>query len=212
MEMKRDFDFYEYAGVLVPGMIVVLGVGLMIPEFKILLLSKDFGVGHLGLCIILAYAAGQLIQAFGNLIENIWWRIFGGMPSDWIRTGKRKLISEAQAQAVEHKITTTLALKIEKIRDLNEKEWYSITRQIYAAIPEGPGRKRIDTFNGNYGLNRGIAASLGLLIALCVGYYGFSMLQLELWLAVGFAVGVYRMHRFGRTYARELFVQFMQTR
>lgn len=62
---------------------------------------------------------------------------------------------------------------------------------------------------GNYGLNRGIAA--GLLVVVVA-----TLLQTPInWLAVtgvgvAAALATYRMHRFARHYARELFVQFLQ--
>jgi predicted RND superfamily exporter protein len=68
----------------------------------------------------------------------------------------------------------------------------------------------VDTFNGNYGLMRGLAAAFVMIFALAiVTSQGIIALCV---LAVLFLLGVYRMHRFGRHYATELFTQFLASR
>ncbi|MBL8809844.1 MAG: hypothetical protein JNM43_06665, partial [Planctomycetaceae bacterium] len=89
------------------------------------------------------------------------------------------------------------------------KAWYGITRQIYAAVSAAGRAGRVDTFNGNYGLNRGLAASL-LTIAILVLFTGRSNWPYSVGLLLGAIAALYRMHRFARHYARELFVQFLQ--
>jgi hypothetical protein len=53
------------------------------------------------------------------------------------------------------------------VRGLNPKVWWPISRQIYTDIAKNGKPDRIDTFNGMYGLNRGLAAATFALA--CVG-------------------------------------------
>src|SRR4051812_21484693 len=50
-----------------------------------------------------------LYAAIGNLIENVMWRLFGGMPTDWVtKTGEITLLSPQQIEAVEAKVRSRL--------------------------------------------------------------------------------------------------------
>jgi hypothetical protein len=67
----------------------------------------------------------------------------------------------------------------------------------------------VDTFNGNYGLNRGLAAGLPAALALMPTQAAVDW-RVVVCVLVGAGLALYRMHRFARHYARELFVQFLQ--
>ncbi|HZP00482.1 MAG TPA: hypothetical protein VFD30_09330 [Terriglobia bacterium] len=206
----RTFDFYEFAGVIAPGTVVLWGAALLQPKFRTLLISKDLTVGGLGLFVILAYVAGQLVQAVGNGVETVWWRLWGGMPTDWIRTGRGSLLSEPQAKALHEHLGSRLKLQLPaSMREISAKAWMGVTRQVYAAVAAQGRAGRIDTFNGNYGLNRGIVSSLLVLSALAIVSHCAYWRQALLCLAIA-AVALSRMHRFGKHYARELFIQFLQ--
>ena len=62
------------------------------------------------------------------------------------------------------------------------------------------------TFNGNYGLNRGLAAA-------CVALAMVAATQAQWYVVIGFLalaiVFAYRAYRFGVHYARELYLQFL---
>ena len=88
----RKFDFYEFAGIITPGAITLVGVATIFPSLQGILLNKALTVGDLGFVLILAYAAGHMVQAAGNLLEWCWWEVQKGMPTEWIRTGKGNLL------------------------------------------------------------------------------------------------------------------------
>ena len=202
--MNRTFDFYEYAGVIVPGAVFTLGMLWLFPDSRALFSKEGVTFGELGLFIIIAYAAGQLIQGVGNWIEWLWWKAWGGYPSKRVLAGH--LISADQHKRViealrkDGKVTTdvtTCALP----------ECLAIVREVYSVVAAGGKAARIDTFNGNYGLSRGLAASLLVLlvtaIVLAKGLYVIAALVALLFLALQ------RMHRFGKHYALELFIQYL---
>jgi hypothetical protein len=86
--MNRTFDFYEYAGIIVPGAVFMMAVVWLFPESRALFSKEGVTLGELGLFVIIAYAAGQLVQAIGNYLELIWWKPWGGMPSGRVLCGK----------------------------------------------------------------------------------------------------------------------------
>jgi len=169
-------------------------------------------VGETGLALIVAYGLGHLVQAVGNLIEQVYWRLWGGMPSHWVQSGKHGLLATSQLKLIEDAVPEKLGIKLDsRLQRLPAKEWSAITRQVYAAVSSANLAKRVDVFNGNYGLNRGLAASIAIVVVmLLVNQDPLSWGVLFL-LVLGFGVAIYRMHRFGVHYGRELFVQFLMT-
>ena len=47
-----------------------------------LLLTKNPGAGNLGIFVLVAYMTGNIVQAVGNLLEKLWWRLWHGMPTE----------------------------------------------------------------------------------------------------------------------------------
>jgi hypothetical protein len=78
---------------------------------------------------------------------------------------------------------------------------------VYAIVSAAGKHARVDTFNGNYGLLRGLAAAFLALtfVALILGkgLYVIGALVILLLLAIQ------RMHRFAVHYATELFAQYL---
>ena len=207
----RKFDFYEFTGVLVPGTTLLVGAAVCSDPIKQVVFADDLSIGSAALSVIVAYGLGHLVQALGNLIESFWWRAWGGMPSDWPRSGRHFLLSDEQTGSLDTELANKLRHKTAGgFKSLSAGNWYSIVRQIYAAVAGQGKAHRVDVFNGNYGLNRGLAAALlavGIVVLVAQGWSSWMAVVL---LVVGAAIATYRMHRFGVHYARELFVQFLQ--
>lgn len=205
----RQFDFYEFAGILVPGVAAQAGIFLMFPEVFKPEFIKDFSVGGLGLFVVLGYVLGHLIQAIGNVVEAMWWGAWGGMPTDWMRSKSDRLLAPSQFAALEKLIDERLGLEGIDIAQTTKGQWYSITRQIYAEVAGSGRASRIDVLNGNCGLNRGIAAGLFVVLVVAIAKAPVNW-AFAGGAGVAAALALYRMHRFARHYARELFVQFLQ--
>ncbi|MBN2138349.1 MAG: hypothetical protein JW720_11130 [Sedimentisphaerales bacterium] len=213
------FDFYDIAGVAIPGAALLFGVSLITPRLQILFASKEFGIGNLGLFLVIAYVAGQFAQVFGNILEILWWLPWGGKPTSWIlghhkraRISRRikTIISDEQI----HSLINCIPFKLNvdgpiDILSMDKHNWYPLTRQIHSAVAAAGRAERVEKFSALYGLNRGM----------CVALFVLSLVVLiqdpRLWfwsvLSVAGAIAyLFRMHRFGKTYAQELFVQFLQ--
>lgn len=204
------FSYYDILGVLAPGTVFLAGLLLLFDNLQSARLLEGVSVGGLGVFAILGYAAGQMVQAIGNALESVYWWFWDGMPSDWVRTGSHEKLplSSHQLNQLRNVCTSNLGLTIEgAIQDLSYNEWDGITSQVYAAVEAEGRNQRISTFNSNYGFHRGLAVAI-LLLAVAAFIDGWIWVGLT---AVGAAgIALYRMHRFARHYARELFVQALQ--
>ena len=204
----KQFSFYEQVGIVIPGTLFLFGLMFCIPALHDTLAKDGISVGGLGIFVLISYAAGHLLAALGNSIEALHWRVRGGMPSNWIIGPAPRLLSLGQIAKVETLTVSRLGLPPLDFETLTEKEWFPIFRQIYSDVERYGKPDRADTFNGNYGLNRGLcAAALGLAIST------FTLAPAQ-WLVGICLVGVslvylYRMHRFGVHYAREIYNQLL---
>ena len=206
----RQFDFYEFAGVIAPGVVILLAAGLIWPDYLGSVQKLDVTLGGFGLALVLAYVAGHLLQGIGNMFEWAWWKLNGGWPSDWPRHGKGNLLSELQLAKLQERLRSDLGFSdITFGPSLSAKAWHPIFRQVYATVRAAGRDDRAHTFNGNYGMFRGIVsaalvATVGILIA-----RGWTAWPLATVFLVAAALAVFRMHRFAIHYARETLVQFI---
>jgi hypothetical protein len=202
----NKLTFYEQVGIVIPGAVLLTGLLFYFPALNALVAKDGVTLGQFGIFLLLSYAAGHLLAAVGNGLELLW-NLTGGMPTDWVTKSKGTgLLTAAQIQAVAAKGRSRLGWTIEKIPGMARKIWFPMARQIYADDAKNGKPDRIDTFNGNYGLNRGLTASmLGLVI--------IAALSGDARVAGGFLVLAivygYRAFRFGRHYGRELYLQFL---
>jgi len=202
----RTFDFYEFAGVLCPGVVLLYSAAMIIPEFAPIARDQSVSLGGLGLFVVLSYVAGHLVQAFGNLLESgIWW-VFGGMPTDWVRTRKHSLLADQQIASIEQRLMDQMG---KPLASLTREDWYAVTRSAYAAVSNAGRAARVDTFNGNYGLFRGLFAAFLFSALMTVATFSFKWHTVVILLACAL-LATYRMRRFGVHYGRELFGQFLR--
>lgn len=206
----RQFDFYEFAAVLAPGTVLLFGVSLVSRPVQGVLHGGSMSVGDLGVFVVLAYVAGQLLQAFGNGLEWVWWAAWGGWPTDWPRADRGGLLHPAQRHKLGSKLRVMLGLERNQHPfELPQKEWRAAISEAESAVHAAGRGRRLETFNGSYGLHRGIAAAFSSLLVLVLIVEGVAHWQVVALLAGCAGIGLYRMHRFGKRYARELFLQFL---
>lgn len=158
--------------------------------------------------MLVSYAAGHAVAAVGNGLELMYWRLHGGMPSTWVVGAHPRLLTPEQVAMLEARVKSRLGLSINSPRSMTGTSWFPISRQIYSDVERNGKPSRIETFNGNYGLNRGLCAALLALAVVNVvpspthWYVSIALIALA-------GVYLYRMHRFGVHYARELYSQFL---
>lgn len=201
--MNRTFDFYEYAGIIIPGAVLVMAVIWLFPDSHALFSKDGITLGELGLFVIIAYAAGQLVQAIGNYLEWAWWKAWGGMPTGRVLSGK--LLTAEQHRRLLGALRP--ALGDADPSKMPEAQRRAIVREVYAEVLAEGKAARIDTFSGSYGLMRGLTAALVVILVLAVvtgKSVGISVILVVLSL-----LALHRMHRYSQHYATELFIQFL---
>jgi hypothetical protein len=203
-------SFYEQVGILIPGVIFLAVLLVIVPGANAFLSPKNISVGEFGIFIITAYAVGHAIAAVGNLLESIWWKIRGGMPTEWVIYDDERIVSAAQKQKLAEKVKSYFGLPLTNIIGMDRRRWRPISRQVYR-YSLTVSAERIEVFNGNYGLNRGLAAALFSLAVLNEAvqpqHYVFSLS-----LIVGGLVYCYRMNRYAVHFAREVFLIFLNSK
>jgi len=208
----KKFDFYEFAAILCPGALLVLALARLMPQLAFLANKDSYSFGDLGIFVILSYIAGELVQALGDVIAKVWWKFWCGLPTDWVRSGKRELLAPQQAAQLPAKLLELTGITAPHgVTRFSQDDWYGITRQVYAVILHARRSSRVDIFNAYYGMFRGLTASLLLVIVASVIERGCLHPRLYALLIGAFILALFRMHRFGVNYARELFVQFLTT-
>ena len=90
---------------------------------------------------------------------------------------------------------------------MQQSDRLAVVREVYTEVAGAGKAGRVDIFNGNYGLMRGLTAALVVTFILAiVAGKGLTVLGV---VAALFLLAVHRMHRYGRHYATELFVQYL---
>jgi len=203
-------DVYEFTGIVAPGALTIFGLSRIYPEIGVLVTDDKISFGEFGLLLILAFVVGHLVQALGNIIEPFFWFFHCGIPTDWPRSGAHRLLAPQQIATLPSKVREILKIDCpENLKPLDRKNWFAITRQIYAATKKAGQTQRIDIFNGNYGLMRGVAA--GLFVITAAASIENPKILTIWWMpfVLTLALALLRMRRFAIHYARELFVQFL---
>lgn len=206
-----EFDYYEVRAVITPGALALAGFFLAYPDLYAAAAGADFGVGDLGLFVILSYSLGHLVAAVGNLFEDVWWRIQRGWPSEWVRRGKRNIISELQRSLLPTKLHAKLGLPLKaSVAEYTQREWEGITNQMKAAVYASERAKRLESFNSNYGLFRGIVAAGILVLPIIAIQQRAEHPEIVLGVLAAIVLAALRFQRFARRYSEELFNQFLQ--
>jgi ABC-type multidrug transport system fused ATPase/permease subunit len=195
--MKKEFSFYEFVGILVPSTILLYSIHLII-ETVYKEQFVDFGkIGETLIFVIICYGFGHLLQAFGNIFENVLWWIYGGKPTKWLTVKNRfgnNLFEEVLNLKIEEKVK-------QKFGD-NIIDYGKLT---YNVIFQKGKTTRIDIFNGNYSLFRGLVVSFFIISIMCMFFFNWKIITFSVIL---FFLAVIRMIRFAKHYAKETYRTF----
>ncbi len=222
----KSFDQYEYVAVITPGAALLFGLYLVLRPNIPFSDLKDIGIGTFGAFLVAAYVIGHILRAVGDVFEELW-LIFGGRPSEWVlqeNPQKRGLLNAQQLGELVTRVDKlgfefdTMQLKPKDgycARRKKFESWQAVTRQIYIDVRKAKNSGRVDVFNRTYGMMVGITVAL-LIVALLLlvksymAGFGWTEATIGCVIAlilVGFSL--YRTYLFGKLYARELYVSFL---
>jgi len=201
----KEFNLYDILGVLAPGMVVTVGLMTIFPEISPVLAKEGVSAGELGFVILISYVVGNLVAGLGNFLENGYWRLRGGWPTEQANRSNGKILEAREIESVQEKLRSQRVIgQSETLKDLGRKDWWAITRRVYVGLAAKGASRRIDIFNAQYGMNRGIAAGFLVLIALLLVQSGLDCWRIQAVLAGCTILSFYRMERFARYYTAEL--------
>ncbi len=199
------FDPYEYIGVIIPGIVLVVVLLQLHPSIGVVL-QPGLTIGEFGLIVILSVVAGHLLQALGNAYEAAVWCVFGGMPTAWAARNKTSLLTTQQLTRLESGLQADFGCSRQDL-----KKGRGAVRELNAMVRAKGKVDRIEAFNRSYGLMRGIASAF-LVSGSLVLVQNLSDWQMAVALYVAAAIATYRMVRFGEHYAREMYVEYLRCR
>lgn len=207
----KTLTLYEQMGILIPGAVLLIGIVAIVPAAIPILAASGQSVGGLGLFLIAAYALGHAVAALGNLTEEIYWKILGGMPSVWVVRQPPKLLSDSQVTKLQSLIAERFGIDKPAVGGMQVARWKRLFGQVYSfALTTNP--ERILVFNVTYGLCRGLAAASIAVSALALWKIeGKTAFAVAIGGGVAAAIYLYRMHRFGVHFAREVFNVFLNS-
>lgn len=233
----RKFDFYEFTAVLIPGIVLLFGFTRMLPHAWGASFAPEASASELTIFILLSYAAGFIIQSFGNLLEPGFWGCFDyagkfrwpgktikpelipanpcESPINRFRTKPDTLLTTEQMTRFREVFELELHFAwSNEFQKLEKNDWTAIHRQIHAVLKRTGRAERCDIFAANYAMARGLLATF---IALVIIYLGACIFAdsvdfngwILLFLLVVTDCAFMRMNRYGMYLARETYVQFL---
>jgi hypothetical protein len=206
----KQFSLYDIVGVLAPGTVIVVGFSVLYPRLSGPLMNSNLSGGELGLLVLLSYVVGNIVAGLSNILERPYWALTGGIHTARAQNNDGKVLTANEFERLQTKLRETGIVKdTETIRELDAKRWWAITRQINAFLDGRKLADRVQLFNAQFGMNRGIATAFLIILTMTIVRLGIQAWKVELLLAGSSAVSVYRMHTFSLHYAQTLFRMFL---
>ncbi|MBL7794543.1 MAG: hypothetical protein JNK77_19575 [Saprospiraceae bacterium] len=196
--MNKEFSFYEFAGIIAPSVIFLFFLDFMLKKTGAIFLFDFSNFGESLVFIVIAYGVGHVLQSFGYYIEKFIWLIFNGRPTEWLLKKPRfgqKLFEDGETKKV--------LGKLEKEFGTGEKDY---GRLAFTKVHVDGKADRVEIFNGNFSLFRGLVICFLLLMIVAVHLNLGRWYLLPLFLL---SLSVIRMIHFGKCYAREVYRIFI---
>lgn len=197
--MKKELSLYEFAGVLIPSVILLFFTELLIKHAYHLAIIDFSKLGESIVFLAVAYGVGHVLHSIGNLLELLLWKIFGGMPTNWLTRKprfKQKLLDKHDTKKT-----------IEKIyKNFSESENKDYGQLVYTYLLAKNLTGKIDIFNANYSMFRGLTVAFVILGILTLGLFNLQYALIPFVLGV---LSFYRMFLFAKLYAKEIYRTYM---
>lgn len=204
----KQFDLYDILGFLAPGTVTILGLLYYFPGRFAPLAAEKVSVGELGVFVLLAYIAGNVIAGVGSVLTGL--KFFGPFPTDQVKANDGKIISEAEYTELEVTLRAKKLLKAgDTIKDLSGREWYAATRRIHSYLDARGLAQRVEMFNAKFALNQNLVVAFLLIVAISLYKVGLSDWKVPVAIIVCAIWSYVRAVEFGRVYAKTLVRTFL---
>ncbi len=196
-EQKSEayLDRYEVVAVALPGAALLLFLVYLDPSIigTSHLELKDVTVGALGIFTIASVIVGQVVQAVGNIVEEIVNRI-----ADMVADSPVASLPEHRRREF---YNTVAALGIERPNEISRRRYRKeLGKDIVRAGRQGDTSGVLQVFNVTYGLNRGLSIAAGTAFIIAAGE---KQIAAAIAFLVMFLTVSYRAYRFSRRYEGE---------
>lgn len=201
IDMKKEFSFYEFAGLIVPSVTLLFFLNLTYEHCMQQPLVDMRNIGESLVFLVIAYGFGHILHAISNLYEGVIWFFTGGMPSDWALKKNR-----FGQHLMERDVTIRLQTKLHEEYGTDPTTKYG--RLVFNKIRQQQKAATAEIFNGNYSLLRGLSVTFIIMAVISFilfkPWIGYTFVTLSL-------LATYRMIRFAMSFARELFRTYLNT-
>ena len=200
--MKIDFDSFEFAGLIVPGSVIVFLYVYLNPQLMATI-QPTLGIAA---GLLASYVLGHLIAAIGNLAEPILPHL-GVYKLDDVPIESFERLGYADAcQLREIEKLVQSKLHREGLGEPKSVLRKTILKQFYLLIAKNNAAKRLDMFNGLHNLSRGLSVAfiLAAILSASGRQYGFVVAFL-----VAAMLTMYRAGKFKSIYSTELLQGFL---
>ena len=197
--MKKELSFYEFVGIIVPSVTLLYFTDLILDHNSRIVLFDFSKFGDSLVFLVICYGFGQILHSFGNALETIIWKVYGGMPTNWLTKKPRfarDLFDETDSTRIKTKLFTQFS-------EVTNKDY---GRLAYSFLFAKGLTSRIDIFNANYSLFRGLTVTFILLGFIALYFVGWQLSTLSFFIAF---LSAFRMIRFAKYYAREIFRAYL---
>lgn len=198
--MKKDLSNYEFVALIIPSVILLFSINYILTSQGNESLFDFSKISESIIFLCFSYALGHIIQGIGNYFEKSVWYYYGGMPTKWLfkpNKFQKRLLDDNTCG----KIKARINIDYDRI---DEEADYGLL--IYNKLFQKKLTERIDIFNGNYSLLRGLSVTF---IILSMYLFVNCNYKLGLVCLVCFFISLKRMIRFGEYYAKEIYRTYM---
>lgn len=224
--MTSRFNVYDVIAVLVPGAVFLWGIQLPLRiQSGSDYVAMSGGVTEGGIFLLLAYAAGLLIQGLSyHLVEIPYYWLRKGAPSSGMLLRADNRFTEAVKKRIREVAVGVLGIttsELEYDSDVSESVRRNVTQQIFRAFNDALEAKKLSDrtirFNAQYGLFRAFVFIFLTFTLQCLlwqqGIFGdiqdpgirkISLLIALMWLVL-FVISGLRMHKRAEDFARSVF-------
>jgi hypothetical protein len=160
--MEDKLTYYDIVAHVVPGTLVLAGLAFIPKLFGFTVPWPSSDVLGTAIGVPLAYAVGQVIQGLSSMAQPLYYRFWGGMPSDAMLAGRSKRLKEDRRSRILSALGPYFNCPTETDADRS-----SLFRDAMA-LCNREGLGRAGSFNASYAFHRALLTS-GAVTTLLMG-------------------------------------------